>query len=54
MGALVAQGVVLALTVSPELGTVPTSLLPRVQRLLVASPYFFLGRALVGLMKMLG
>jgi hypothetical protein len=54
VGALVAQGVVLALTVSPELGTVPTSLLPRVQHLLVAYPYFLLGRALVGLVGTFG
>jgi hypothetical protein len=48
-GALVVQGVLLALTVSPELGTVPHFLLPRVQHLLAAYPYFLLGRALVGL-----
>ena len=54
VGALVAQGVLLALTVSPELGTVPTSLLPRVEHLLVAYPYFLLGRALVGLVGTFG
>ncbi len=52
--ALVAQGVLLALTVSPELGTVPNSLLPRVHHLLVAYPYFLLGRALVGLVGTFG
>jgi hypothetical protein len=50
VGALVVQGVLLALMVSPELGTVPASLLPRVQHLTVAYPYFLLGRALVGLL----
>ena len=54
VGALVAQGVLLALTVSPELGSVPESLLPRVQHLLVAYPYFLLGRALVGLVGTFG
>jgi hypothetical protein len=54
VGALVAQGVLLALTVSPEFGTVPDSLLPRVQHLLVAYPYFLLGRALVGLVGTFG
>jgi hypothetical protein len=48
-GALVAQGVLLVLTVSPELGAVPNSLVPRVQHLWVVYPYFLLGRALVGL-----
>jgi hypothetical protein len=54
VGALVAQGVLLALTVSPELGSVPESLLPRVQHLLMAYPYFLLGRALVGLVGTFG
>jgi hypothetical protein len=54
LGAVVAQGVLLALTVSPELGTVPDSLLPRVQHLLVAYPYFLLGRTLVGLVGTFG
>jgi hypothetical protein len=54
VGALVAQGVLLALTVSPELGTVPDSLLPRVQHLLATYPYFLLGRALVGLVGTFG
>jgi hypothetical protein len=49
MGALVAQGVLLVLMVSPVLGAAPDSLLPRVQHLLVVYPYFLLGRALVGL-----
>ena len=48
VGVLVAQGVLLALTVSPGLGAVPPPLLPRVEHLLVAYPYFLLGRALVG------
>jgi hypothetical protein len=47
--ALVAQGALLALAVSPGLGMVPHSLLPKVQHLLMAYPYFLLGRALVGL-----
>jgi hypothetical protein len=54
LGALVVQGVLLALTVSPELGTVPHFLQPRVQHLLVAYPYFLLGRALVGLVGTFG
>jgi hypothetical protein len=54
LGALVAQGVLLALTVSPMLGTVPDSLLPRVQHLLVVYPYFLSGRALVGLVGTFG
>jgi hypothetical protein len=54
VGALVVQGVLLGLTVSPELGTVPASLLPRVQHLTVAYPYFLLGRALVGLVGTFG
>ena len=49
LGALLAQGVLLALSVSPDIGAVPTSLLPRVQHLLVVYPYFLLGRAMVGL-----
>jgi hypothetical protein len=54
VGALLAQGVLLALTVSPALGTVSDSLLPRVQHFLVAYPYFLLGRALVGLVGTFG
>jgi hypothetical protein len=54
VGALVAQGVLLALTVSPALGTVPDSLWPRVQHLLAVYPYFLLGRALVGLVGTFG
>jgi hypothetical protein len=54
VGALIVQGVLLALTVSPELGTVPDSLLPKVQHLLAAYPYFLLGRVLVGLVGTFG
>jgi hypothetical protein len=54
LGALVAQGALLALTVSPELGTIPDSLLPKVQHLLGVYPYFLLGRALVGLVGTFG
>jgi hypothetical protein len=54
LGALVAQGILLVLTVSPELGTVPNTLLPRVQHLLLVYPYFLLGRALVGLVGTFG
>jgi hypothetical protein len=54
LGALVAQGVLLTLMVSPTLGMVPDSLLPRVQHLLVVYPYFLLGRVLVGLVGTFG
>jgi hypothetical protein len=49
LAALVAQGIVLSFTVLPELGAVPTMLIPRVEHLLLGYPYFLLGRALVGL-----
>jgi hypothetical protein len=54
LGALIAQGLVLALTASPELGAVPSILVPRVEHLLVAYPYFFLGRVSVGLVGTFG
>jgi hypothetical protein len=54
LGALVAQGVLFALTLSPALEMVPASLLPRVQHLLLAYPYFLLGRVLVGLVGTFG
>jgi hypothetical protein len=54
LGVLVAQGVLLILTASPEIGAVPDSLLPRVQHLLLGYPYFLLGRALVGLVATFG
>jgi hypothetical protein len=54
LGTLVAQGMLLVLTVSPELGAVPNALLPRVQHLLMVYPYFLLGRALVGLVGTFG
>ena len=54
LGVLVAQGVLLILTASPDIGAVPDSLLPRVQHLLVGYPYFLLGRALVGLVGTFG
>ncbi|HSF29413.1 MAG TPA: hypothetical protein VLK82_02930 [Candidatus Tectomicrobia bacterium] len=54
LGVLVAQGVLLAFTVSPTLGVVPDSLVPRVQHLMVVYPYFLLGRALVGLVGTFG
>lgn len=54
LGALSAQAVLLILTVSPELGAVPEAFLPRVQHLLLAYPYFLLGRALVGLLGTFG
>jgi hypothetical protein len=54
LGVLVAQGVLLILTASPEIGAVPDSLLPRVQHLLLGYPYFLLGRALVGLVGTFG
>jgi hypothetical protein len=54
LGALLAQGLLLALSVSPDLGVVPDSLGPRVQHLLAAYPYFLLGRALVGLVGTFG
>jgi hypothetical protein len=54
LGALVAQGIVLALTTTPELGIVPAVLEPRVAHLLVAYPYFLLGRVLAGLVGTFG
>jgi hypothetical protein len=54
LGVLVAQGVLLILTASPDIGAVPDSLLPRVQHLLVGYPYFLLGRALVGFVGTFG
>jgi hypothetical protein len=42
------------LIVSPELGVVPSMLAPRVEHLLVAYPYFLLGRVLVGLVGTFG
>jgi hypothetical protein len=54
LAALLAQGVLLALSISPDIGVVPDSLLPRVQHLLVAYPYFLLGRGLVGLVGTFG
>jgi hypothetical protein len=54
LGVLVAQGVLLVLTVSPDIGAVPDSLFPRVQHLLVVYPYFLLGRALVGVVGTFG
>jgi hypothetical protein len=54
LGALIAQGILLVLMVSPDIGAVPNSLLPRVQHLLVGYPYFLLGRALVGLVGTFG
>jgi hypothetical protein len=54
LGALAAQGILLGLTASPELGAVPSMLVPRVEHLLVAYPYFLLGRLLVGLVGTFG
>jgi len=54
LGALVAQGLLLALTVTPELGAVPALLEPRAAHLLVAYPYFLLGRILAGLVGTFG
>jgi hypothetical protein len=54
LGGLVAQGVLLALTVSPEVVMLADPLAPRVQHLLAAYPYFVLGRALVGLVGTFG
>src|SRR5215475_1114399 len=47
LGALVAQGILLALSVSPQFGVVPAAFVPRVQHLIAAYPYFFLGRIAV-------
>jgi hypothetical protein len=49
LGSLLAQGGLLAVTAFPEAGVVPAELAPKVQHLLLAYPYFLLGRALVGL-----
>jgi hypothetical protein len=46
---LIAQSGLLALTVFPEAGVTPATLVPKVQHLMIAYPYFLLGRALVGL-----
>jgi hypothetical protein len=54
LAALVAQGAVLTLTASPEMGAVPSALVPRVQHLMAAYPYFLLGRVLVGLVGTFG
>jgi hypothetical protein len=54
LGALVAQGVTLALTASPEMGALPTVLVPRAEHLMAAYPYFLLGRVLVGLVGTFG
>ena len=54
LGALAAQGVMLGLTASPEMGAVPSMLVPQVEHLLVAYPYFLLGRLLVGLVGTFG
>jgi hypothetical protein len=54
VASLIMQGVLLGLTVWPELGAVPAALLPRVQMLLHIDPYFLLGRTLVGLVGTFG
>jgi hypothetical protein len=54
LAALAAQGVMLGLTASPEMGAVPSTLVPQVEHLLVAYPYFLLGRLLVGLVGTFG
>jgi hypothetical protein len=54
LGALVAQGIMLALTASPEMGAIPVILVPRVEHLMLAYPYFLLGRVLVGLVGTFG
>lgn len=54
LGALVAQGLLLAFTTTSELGLVPAMLEPRVTHLLLAYPYFLLGRVLVGLVGTFG
>jgi hypothetical protein len=54
LGALVAQGGLLVLTVFPEAGVVPATLVPKVQHVLLAYPYFLLGRVLVGLVGTFG
>lgn len=54
MGSLIAQGILLTLTVFPAAGLVPSTLLPQVQHVMLAYPYFLLGRALVGLVGTFG
>jgi hypothetical protein len=54
LGVLIAQGVMLALTASPEMGAIPTILVPRMEHLMVVYPYFLLGRVLVGLVGTFG
>jgi hypothetical protein len=54
LGALLAQGLLLAVMTTAELGMVPPTLEPRVTHLLLAYPYFLLGRVLVGLVGTFG
>jgi hypothetical protein len=54
LAGLAAQGLLLAFTVSPALSALPDALTPRVEHLLVAYPYFLLGRILVGLVGTFG
>jgi hypothetical protein len=54
LGALVAQGILLAVSVSPQLGVMPAAFVPRVQHLIAAYPYFLLGRISVGLVGTFG
>jgi hypothetical protein len=54
LGALVAQGILLALSMSPQLGMVPAAFVSRVQHLIAAYPYFLLGRISVGLVGTFG
>ena len=54
LGSLVVQGGLLTLVLVPELGAVPAALLPKVNHLLLAYPYFLLGRVVVGLVGTFG
>ncbi|MGH8060281.1 MAG: hypothetical protein ACREOH_24095 [Candidatus Entotheonellia bacterium] len=54
LGSLLLQGGLLTLTLVPESVLLPASLAPKVQHLLLAYPYFLLGRMLVGLVGTFG
>ncbi|HXH10109.1 MAG TPA: hypothetical protein VNP04_10165 [Alphaproteobacteria bacterium] len=54
LGSLIAQGGMLAIIAFPEFGAVPETLSPKVEHLMLAYPYFLLGRALVGLVGTFG
>ncbi|MBI3328958.1 MAG: hypothetical protein HYZ81_19920 [Nitrospinae bacterium] len=54
LGSLVVQGGLLTLVLVPELNAIPAALMPKVNHLLLAYPYFLLGRVVVGLVGTFG